>query len=473
MKKGFTLVELLAVVIILGVLAAILIPKITNTLKDAELNTNMESARNLAKSAQLKYSNNEMIGDNTSININYSTGENIDYLDYQGTKPEKGKLHIKANGKIAMAVKFGDLCYLKAYNSDDITAIEYNEDICNENAFVFTNYTMPQTVNSGPGLYESTTEPGRYIYRGNDTETQKVNNWIWLDENGDGEKTDSELYRIISYENDDTIKVIRENSIGTIKWDNGKARKNTNSGYYCTSSYGCNVWGNQSNTYYNDATISSLGRDFYFQYYLDSTAENLTNGAGGAVSTDSYLNTYLNNTWYDTISFKNIITEHRYNVGGIYHKYNYDTYLNGDKGIKKEKEEESLLFWYGKIGLMNITEYVESSLNPTCTSVYSNYWNNIAYEDGINGKPKKEATINDWPCSNQNYNWMSVGIDEWSLTAASYYRDCLLGVDSSGYFPNFTAYVSHEVRPAFYLKSSISLTGFGTKDSPYRIVTSS
>ena len=82
--KAFTLVELLAVIIILGILTVIITPKIINTLKEAEKNTNMTSAQNLAKSAGLKVSNNEMTGNNENIKINYQTGENTNYLDYTG-----------------------------------------------------------------------------------------------------------------------------------------------------------------------------------------------------------------------------------------------------------------------------------------------------------------------------------------------------------------------------------------------------
>ena len=72
---------------------------------------------------------------------------------------------------------------------------------------------MPEIVTSGDGLYEST-EPDKYIYKG-----ANPNNYIWLDENKDTIKQGSETYRIISYESDGTIKVIRDTSIGNYAWD--------------------------------------------------------------------------------------------------------------------------------------------------------------------------------------------------------------------------------------------------------------
>ena len=48
-KNGFTLVELLAVIIILGLIAVLIVPKVVNMLDDAEKNTNMTSAENLIK----------------------------------------------------------------------------------------------------------------------------------------------------------------------------------------------------------------------------------------------------------------------------------------------------------------------------------------------------------------------------------------------------------------------------------------
>lgn len=457
-NKGFTLIELLGVIIILGILMVIIAPKITNMLNESEKNTNMTSAQNLVKAAQLKASNNDMTGNNSNIKINYQTGENKNYLDYAGEKPEIGQVQIKSNGEVAMAVKFGDYCYLKSYNSNDITTIQYNENTCGENADVFINYTMPELATSGDGLYEAQGEPGRYVYRGTNP-----NNYIYLKENGT-----NTLYRIISYESDGTIKVVRNEKInesGNV-WDGNTARQNANN-TYCNSANGCNVWANQTNTYFNDQTLSGLNQDFYFYYYSDSQSTNFSikpQSNYGTVTQDSSLNTYLNTTWINTLDFKNNIETHSFDVGGLYYT---STYTGGNKGIIKEKQEEKTFKWNGKIGLLNITEYTESSTNQNCRSVYSNYYYAL---NSAGNSLKDNLPTEGWPCKNNNFNYKNY--NQWSLSPYSYYRSSVWNVISSGNFGYGSAYFAYGVRPAFYLKSSIRLSGLGSPESPYELVES-
>lgn len=466
-KKAFTLVELLAVIIILGLLLTLTAPKITQTLKEAKEKTYMISAQNLVKSAQLKVSNNEVNGMTENILINYETGENINYLDYTGRKPESGQVYIKANGKIAMAVKIGEECYIKTYNSNDINVEEYDEQTC-----VIINREMPEIVTSGDGLYE-TTEPDKYIYRG-----ANPNNYIWLDENKDTIKQESETYRIISYEPDGTIKVIRDTSIGNYAWDERTdtttgPRKNTNNTYcnYTGTYYGCNVWGTQANTYYNDTTLTNLNQDFYYKYYPNNTSPLQNYTTTGIVTQNSSLNNYLNNEWTTKQNLDDYISEHSFNVGGIYYTTTYPA--NQAKTLSQEKEEQNIYTWNGKIGLMNITDYVEASLNPTCTNVYSNYYYNSNYYYDSNGDGTKEQTISgydNWLCSNRSYNWMAKAITEWSLSPSSGTRYGVWIVYSTGYFNSNAASNTNGVRPVFYLKSQIKLGGFGTSDNPYYII---
>lgn len=130
-NKAFTLVELLAVIIILCALSVLIIPKTTNMLKKAEESTYITSVEGIISSATYKYSNNEAAGIiNEDILIDYGKGINKKYLDYNGQMPEIGQVKITKEGKIALAVKFENNCFKKEYDYDKINIEEYNENTC-------------------------------------------------------------------------------------------------------------------------------------------------------------------------------------------------------------------------------------------------------------------------------------------------------------------------------------------------------
>lgn len=468
MKKGFTLVELLAVIIIIGLISVIIVPRVQNTISESKKNTYEASAYALEREASNFYMMKKT--DSTQFTgCTYDFTNNINTcngFEFTGKKPKNGILEIDSNGNIQFTLKFNKYCYTKRINTDNIS-IKTN---CNEEL----NDMMLEIVTTGDGLYKSTTEPGRLIYRG-----ENPNNYIWLDENGDKTQTSDELYRIVSYETDGTTKVVRNESIGSIAFDTETNRNNSTNGYFCNSEYGCNAWGNQSNTYYNGKTLSELNQDFYFYYYPDNQSSTFSikpNNNFGIINDDSSLNTYLNTTYYNTLYFKDKIENHSFNVGAIYYGITVNSqveYNGGDKGLLKEKQEEQSYKWNGKIALINLTEYVESSLNPTCTSVYSNYRYNSLYFYDTDHDGTKELTISgydNWPCSNREFNWLAKGIKERSLTARADRQDGVYIMHNEGHFDNYRTSNSVEVRPAFYLKSEINLSGSGTSSNPYYII---
>ena len=471
-KNAFTLIELLAVIIVISLLALLLIPKINSTIKDSRKTTGELSARALVREADNFYLTKKAENNNfISCNYNFDTNSNTcTGFEFKGTAPESGRIHIKSDGTVALAVQFGDYCYLKEYNTDEITIRNYDET-CGENAEVFTNYELPQIVTTGDGLYESTTEPGRYIYRG-----ETPNNYIYINE-GTTESPDNVLYRIISFESDGTVKVVRNASIGNIAWD-PKDERPTTTHSYCTSasSSGCNVWGNQSNTYLGNTTFTTKNSNFYYEYFRTTTASALEQvSTGGTVTKDAYLNTYLNptsqaqtNKWDKAFNVDKYIIEHSFDVGGVYYTSTYE----GSKGIEKEKQEEKSLTWNGKIGLMNITEFVEASTNSECT-LWNNYYNNPTYyykDEGATSATFHAAANNNYPC--KKYNWTFNGANQWSLSPYSSNRYHVWIVHSAGYFDYYSASSSaYGVRPAFYLKSSIRLSSsVGNQSDPYRIL---
>ena len=54
-NKGFTLVELLAVIVIIGLLAVLIVPKVNKTLKDARKSINKTSISGITRTANNYY----------------------------------------------------------------------------------------------------------------------------------------------------------------------------------------------------------------------------------------------------------------------------------------------------------------------------------------------------------------------------------------------------------------------------------
>ena len=62
--------------------------------------------------------------------IDYSTGQNVDKLEYSGEKPEDGKIQISSDGRISLAIKMKNKCYTKSFGEEEITIQNYNSETC-------------------------------------------------------------------------------------------------------------------------------------------------------------------------------------------------------------------------------------------------------------------------------------------------------------------------------------------------------
>jgi len=153
-------------------------------------------------------------------------------------------------------------------------------------------------VTTGDGLYQDEYEVGRYIYRGTNP-----NNYITF--NG-------ETWRILSVENDGTLKIMKKDSIGDIAWDSSN-----------------------SNNWTRPAT----------------------------------LNTYLNNDYYNSLNneAQNLIQTHTWGVGPV-------TYNNTDLAAQITSENGTT--WSGNIGLMSASEALRANTNTEqCGNFSLNYTN--------------------------------------------------------------------------------------------------
>ena len=450
-NKGFTLMELLGVIIILSVLILITFPIILNQIGNTKKEIKDSTKVLIIDAAKDYYEDN--------IN-NYETYEGMTYCI--NTLSEQGYLNKKIKDENLNDIATSKNVKLIYHNSK----FDYDiVDTCNNNSLTRNNIEVP-IITEASGLYKSTTDEGRFIYRGGNP----ISNWIELNE-GTEQSPNYVKYRIIAFEPDGTIKVLRNDSLDNIMYDDPSKyettnRNSTSNTSYCSASNGCNVWGNQDNTYYNGKPLSELNMDFYRYRLNDEQTDYMLFSEHGTITEDSSLNKLLNNTWISTKAMNKYIANHSFNVGGIYYDGANIKYL---KTLKNEKKEEQMYIWNGKIGLVNATEYVESSINPTCTNVFSTYYYNSAYY--YNGA-QHLTDIKQWPCSNPDYAWMPNNTSFYTMSMGLTASTTIIWrVASTGFF-NTNSVKSDYIkpRPAFYLKPSTSLIGEGTEESPYRIV---
>ena len=272
---------------------------------------------------------------------------------------------------------------------------------------------LENVVENGEGLYDDIYEENHYVFKG-----ANPNNYI---------EFNGELWRIISVEKDETLKIIRNESIGEMPYDAAGSRSSlTNTGTYCTSDNGCNAYG--------------VTNDF---------------GGMGTVLKDSTLNRYLNGEYYNKLSneAKSYIIEHDFENGNCGGAGSLENKIYIDEAHNLEKK----IIWHGKIGLMNLTDFLRSTLNTSCDSIYSGWHDgnpchvdNYLYKDGeIISTMSSSDTL-------PNYLWSVNNI----LNTG--------GICAAGNNCGYTD-INQNVYPVVYLKDNIYLTGDGTKSNPYQI----
>ena len=266
------------------------------------------------------------------------------------------------------------------------------------------------TVTEGDGLYKDEYENGKCVYKGSNPD-----NYI---------EFNNELWRIISKEADGTYKILRNEALPSRAFDSGGARTTG----YCSQgnapTYGCNAW---------SSTAHMVGSPSEF-----------TNGSyTESVDADSEILTYLNGEYYNSLerTFKENIVSNTWGTGAV-------IWQNND--LQGQIERENSYKWNGSIGLISASDYLMANSDMETCGTHST--NNSAYTT----------------CRNTNWMYIS-GTNWWTLSPDADTSGVVFYVGDDGYVYSYSADISHGVRPAVYLTSSLSFSGSGSQSDPYRI----
>ena len=180
MKKGFTLVELLSVIVILGIVSLIAFPTLTGIINKSRLNKLKNSAYGLIEASDLyyaQYGSNNIRFDITGSSVTSKDTDKL--LSFKGNV-KNGVSIIKKNGKTVICVTDGKNSAYKNYNEDEVHLI--SKKVCtipNNTSIVYLDGTATLSELSNQELTDainSLTERVNNLESENKTLKSQVNN---------------------------------------------------------------------------------------------------------------------------------------------------------------------------------------------------------------------------------------------------------------------------------------------------------
>lgn len=148
-KKGFTLLELLAVIVILAIIALITIPQIIGVIDKSKKSAFIDSAYGIIEAGKLYYMDN-MSGKDASPRYDFKISEGAfvlegntkEKLKFSGSIPDTGILQLHSNGNIAIGICNKDYCACKSASELKVSLKEGNCNINSETGEIGSEDTV-------------------------------------------------------------------------------------------------------------------------------------------------------------------------------------------------------------------------------------------------------------------------------------------------------------------------------------------
>ena len=131
-KNGFTLVELVAILVIIGVLAMVSVPIVLHYLNDGKKNAFADSVDGIVRAVELDSAKKDF----TKITYQVERGDVInlktkEVLKLEGGSEEAGKIIVNQEGTISYAIHNDSWCAIKTESEREQIIKKYVEGDCN------------------------------------------------------------------------------------------------------------------------------------------------------------------------------------------------------------------------------------------------------------------------------------------------------------------------------------------------------
>lgn len=170
-NKAFTLIELLAVIIILAVIALIATPIVLNVVEQAKRKANLQSVNGLLDGAKYYYTESLLdLGMQSKMNGHTNI---IDDIKVNGDKPTNGHLYMNASGQTELQVVYKNRCYTKSFSDSKVTE---SDDVENCGAI---DYSCRATQGTGSNLGDIITcgSESFYVLSNNGTDIRMLSKY--------------------------------------------------------------------------------------------------------------------------------------------------------------------------------------------------------------------------------------------------------------------------------------------------------
>ena len=411
-RNAFTLIELLAVIVILAVILVISIPRILDVIETSKKDSFKNSAQLIADSAEKKKVSDKLLGKDEEITCkDVAKINDEDYASCTISFDESGVAKVSIVGR-------GKFDGLKITNGTKENA-EVKEITKPTYGMKATEYITNLLEYDGEGLKIDNTSDQNIRYYGSNP-----NNYV---------RFNNELWRIIGVFGDN-VKLIRSEKLGDLSWDSSEKSVNYGLGVNEWSQSDLQVYLNTM--YYGGTTVTCFGD-------WNNTTTTCPTGTIDETS-------------------KSLIDYHIWNTGAIESTKRTDTlaFYSAERGTKGKicssgnncndtvtRKTE----WTGYIGLPYVTDWAYASSESVCET---------------NMQTKDDSNV--YICKNNN--WMQRNTLAWYLSpgASGLFANSAWYVGGGGYADHGNAATSDAVVPSIYLKSNVLIeSGTGTSSDPY------